>query len=220
MCEGYLEVVKLARGKNPTVEEDLDPYLSKYCENVISQSFNSPDTPKNKNSPVNILKNMMSVKSRTVSTNHKKFHDGFETSKFKKNQHHYADDNKINNNELNSSVDYYMKSNEKFNGNSLKNSDVVNFKNVHDDVKSYEGKDNSNKNSKKDNSELYTKGMPKEQVDLLNALRKEKTALLSWLFDNKENDYTPQKVKISVNGCKDGNSSTSSPRNFLSGTFT
>ncbi|KAK6619978.1 hypothetical protein RUM44_006378 [Polyplax serrata] len=46
LCEGYLEAVKLIKGQNASLGDELDPGLSRYCENIISQSFNSQDQPK------------------------------------------------------------------------------------------------------------------------------------------------------------------------------
>lgn len=68
VCEGYLEVIKLMKSHNQSFDEELDGDLIRYCESIISKSFNmSNNATKENKENLQIPKRKESLRKRSAT---------------------------------------------------------------------------------------------------------------------------------------------------------
>lgn len=198
-CEGYLEALKLIRGQSSALGEELDPDLTRYCENIISQSFNSPENslkPKNLSAiflgkSQNFYRedehNSQSLKSRASTFKSvkevllSKLHDKVIASTLTNPIHQRQLSEKVNK----TATLYELK---KLRRNATKTQKYIRSpkRKLENGFKEKFKKIQNKKEGLQ--QDLMLKGMPREEAELLQTLRKKKAALISWLLNSSEDE--------------------------------
>lgn len=190
-------MLKLFKNQNPTLGEELDPGLSRYCENIISQSFNLPDQLKPKNLAASLATSRGGALDKAQNYSESKTDVKVKSLHGEKSMKSFA-------------------GNEQLHGESMANAFINSINDVEPQMKKSEsttmyrmlpeekeiiGKTAENliqndlkEEMKEEKEELITKGISPEQVQLLHLLRKRKAALLAWLLNSKETDVNPNDV--------------------------